>query len=132
MTVVSTVPTWPRCGRRETDRARPAAILGGEACPGELAARLCDGTREVWNTTARRGDWSPGGAAVGPRPGPLGLPLDGWRLAVHDPRGQPVAWGEIGELVIGGVGLGRYLDPAKDRQKYAPVPSLGWKDRRAS
>ena len=38
-----------------------------------------------------------------------------------------MAWGEIGELVIGGVGLGRYLDPAKDRQKYAPVPSLGWK-----
>ena len=47
----------------------------------------------------------------------IGLPLDGWRLAVLDPRGQPVAWGDIGEPVIGGVGLGRYLDAAKDRQK---------------
>ena len=40
----------------------------------------------------------------------IGLPLDGWQLAVLNPGGKPVAWGEIGELVIGGVGLGRYLD----------------------
>ncbi len=34
--------------------------------------------------------------------------------------------GEIGELVIGGVGLARYLDPDKDAEKYAPMPALGW------
>jgi hypothetical protein len=34
--------------------------------------------------------------------------------------------GETGELVIGGVGLARYLDPAKDAEKYAPLPALGW------
>ena len=38
----------------------------------------------------------------------------------------PVAEGEVGELIIGGVGLARYLDPAKDAEKYAPMPSLGW------
>ena len=34
--------------------------------------------------------------------------------------------GETGELVIGGVGLARYLDPSKDAEKFAPLPSLGW------
>ena len=43
-----------------------------------------------------------------------------------DAQGQPVAEGETGELIIGGVGLARYLDPAKDAEKYAPMPSLGW------
>ena len=32
----------------------------------------------------------------------------------------------MGELIIGGVGLARYLDPAKDAEKYAPFPTLGW------
>ena len=31
--------------------------------------------------------------------------------------------GETGELIIGGVGLARYLDPAKDAEKYAPMPT---------
>lgn len=56
----------------------------------------------------------------------IGLPLDGWELAVVDAEGNRVAEGEAGELVIGGVGLARYLDPAKDAEKYAPMPSLGW------
>ena len=34
--------------------------------------------------------------------------------------------GESGELVIGGVGLARYLDTDKDAEKFAPLPSLGW------
>lgn len=63
-------------------------------------------------------------------PGPpvrIGLPLDGWDLAVVDSTGVPVAEGEIGELIIGGVGLARYLDPAKDAEKYAPpMTTLGW------
>ena len=29
-------------------------------------------------------------------------------------------------FVIGGVGLARYLDPRRDAEKYAPLPSLGW------
>ena len=37
-----------------------------------------------------------------------------------------MAEGEVGELIIGGVGLARYLDPAKDAEKYAPMPTLGW------
>lgn len=57
----------------------------------------------------------------------IGLPLDGWDLAVVDPAtGIPVEEGATGELIIGGVGLARYLDPAKDAEKYAPFPTLGW------
>jgi aryl carrier-like protein len=56
----------------------------------------------------------------------IGLPLHGWQLAVVDSGGNPVRRGETGELVIGGAGLGRYLDAAKDAEKYRPVPALGW------
>ena len=84
--------------------------------------------REVWNT------YGPTEATVvacaaplgGPGPVRIGLPLDGWDLAVVDSDGVPVAEGGIGELIIGGVGLARYLDPAKDAEKYAPLPALGW------
>ena len=49
------------------------------------------------------------------------------QLAVVDPDSrQPVEWGEVGELVIGGVGTARYLDPEKDAAKFRPLPALGW------
>ena len=63
---------------------------------------------------------------TGEGPVRIGLPLDGWDLAVVDAAGQPVPGGATGELIIGGVGLARYLDPAKDAEKYAAMPTLGW------
>ena len=47
-----------------------------------------------------------------------------------EPRGRrsaglPVEPGEPGELIIGGVGLARYLDPVKDAEKYAAMPTPG-------
>lgn len=128
ITIVSTVPTlvalWPA---ESLDRVR-LLIMGGEACPPELAQRLQAPGREVWNT------YGPTEATVvacgalldGSDPVRIGLPLDGWDLAVVDSEGQPVAEGETGELIIGGVGLARYLDTAQDAEKYAPLPSLGW------
>ncbi|MBN9630422.1 MAG: amino acid adenylation domain-containing protein [Actinobacteria bacterium] len=128
ISVVSTVPTlaalWP------TDALDTVRLLifGGEACPPELVNRLAVEGREVWNT------YGPTEATVvacaslltAGEPVRIGLPLDGWDLAVVGPDGSPVAGGESGELIIGGVGLARYLDPAKDAEKYAPLPSLGW------
>ncbi|USX51129.1 Pls/PosA family non-ribosomal peptide synthetase [Lentzea sp. HUAS12] len=128
ITVVSTVPTlaalWPV---EALDDVR-LLIFGGEACPPELAERLAVPGREVWNT------YGPTEATVvacaaqmtGQGPVRIGLPLDGWDLVVVDAQGEVVPMGESGELVIGGVGLARYLDAEKDAQKYAPLPSMGW------
>ncbi|MCZ4557398.1 amino acid adenylation domain-containing protein [Rhodococcus maanshanensis] len=128
VSVVSTVPTLAALWPAEALEAVRLLIFGGEACPPELAERLAVDGREVWNT------YGPTEATVvacgalmdGTGPVRIGLPLDGWDLAVVDGEGNPVAVGEVGELVIGGVGLARYLDAAKDAEKYAPMPSLGW------
>jgi len=129
ITVVSTVPTLAALWPAEALEAVRLLIFGGEACPPDLAERLASGDgREVWNT------YGPTEATVvacgaklqGGAPVSIGLPLAGWDLAVVDDSGFPVDIGGVGELVIGGVGLARYLDPAKDAEKYAPMPTLGW------
>ncbi|AOT05555.1 Pls/PosA family non-ribosomal peptide synthetase [Arthrobacter sp. U41] len=128
ITVVSTVPTLAALWPVESLESVRLLIFGGEACPPELTERLAVEGREVWNT------YGPTEATVvacaaqlgGPGPIRIGLPLDGWDLAVVDADSLPVGEGEVGELIIGGVGLARYLDPAKDAEKYAPMPSLGW------
>ena len=67
-----------------------------------------------------------GAQLTGQGPVRIGLPLDGWDLAVVDPEGRHVEPGADGELIIGGIGLARYLDPDKDAEKFAPMPTLGW------
>ncbi|MCH8613492.1 Pls/PosA family non-ribosomal peptide synthetase [Arsenicicoccus dermatophilus] len=127
ITIVSTVPTLAALWPAESLDAVRLLIFGGEACPPELAERLVRPGREVWNTygpteatVVACGAEMTGEGAVS-----IGLPLDGWELAVVK-DGELVAEGEVGELIIGGVGLARYLDPAKDAEKYAPLPLLGW------
>jgi non-ribosomal peptide synthetase-like protein len=128
ITVVSTVPTLAALWPQDAIENVRLLIFGGEACPPELVARLASDGREVWNT------YGPTEATVvacaslmdGTGPVRIGLPLDGWSLAVVDEAGERVPDGEPGELIIGGVGLARYLDPAKDAEKYAPMPTLGW------
>ncbi|MFD3938513.1 Pls/PosA family non-ribosomal peptide synthetase [Streptomyces sp. NPDC058611] len=128
ITVVSTVPTLAALWEPEDLGEVRLLIFGGEACPPELTQRLVTEGREVWNT------YGPTEATVvacaslltGEEPIRIGLPLNGWELAVVDESGEPVPMGGSGQLVIGGVGLARYLDPAKDAEKYAPLESLGW------
>ncbi|MHA7155063.1 Pls/PosA family non-ribosomal peptide synthetase [Arthrobacter sp. TMN-50] len=128
ITMVSTVPTLAALWPVESLEAVRLLIFGGEACPPELAARLATEDRELWNTYGPTEATVVACAALlgGPGPVRIGLPLDGWDLAVVDGEGVPVAAGDIGELIIGGVGLARYLDPQKDKDKYAAMPSLGW------
>ncbi|MBV8161570.1 MAG: amino acid adenylation domain-containing protein, partial [Acidimicrobiia bacterium] len=128
ISVVSTVPTlaamWPTDA---LDGVR-LLILGGERCPDELGWRLARRC-EVWNSygpteatvvsTASR--VVPGEAVT------IGWPLPGWDVAVVDDAGSPVPVGEEGELVIAGVGLGRYLDAKLDKERFAPLPALGWR-----
>ncbi|MFG1931737.1 Pls/PosA family non-ribosomal peptide synthetase [Mycobacterium sp. NPDC048908] len=128
ITVVSTVPTLAALWPAEALEAVRLLIFGGEACPPELAERLAVEGREVWNTYGPTEATVVASASLlnGKTAVSIGLPLRGWDLAVVDRDGTPVASGEVGELVIGGVGLARYLDPAKDAEKYAPMPTLGW------
>jgi non-ribosomal peptide synthetase-like protein len=128
ITVISTVPTLAGLWRADDLTGVRLLVFGGEACPPELAARLTVPGREVWNT------YGPTETAVvacaarltGEGPVRIGVPLDGWDLTVVDPGGRVVEAGEIGELVIGGVGVARYLDPVRDAEKFAALPSLGW------
>lgn len=128
ITVVSTVPTLAALWESDDLGEVRLLIFGGEACPPELTQRLVTEGREVWNT------YGPTEATVvacaslltGEEPIRIGLPLNGWELAVVDESGDPVPMGGSGQLVIGGVGLARYLDPEKDAEKYAPLQSLGW------
>jgi acyl-coenzyme A synthetase/AMP-(fatty) acid ligase len=56
----------------------------------------------------------------------IGRPLDGWQVAIVDAGGDRVPSGDAGELVIGGVGLGRYLDANLDERRFARIEALGW------
>ena len=128
ITAVSTVPTLAAFWPEESLGAIRLLILGGEACPLDLVARLSKAGREVWNTYGpTEATVISTGQLLAPEPPVrIGRPTPGWELAVVNEAGAPVKWGETGELIVGGVGLGRYLDEAKDAQVYAPLPALGW------
>jgi len=128
ISVVSTVPTLAALWPEGTPLGVRLLVLGGEACPSQLARRLAREGTEVWNT------YGPTEATVvscaarlsGSGPVSIGLPLDGWRLAVMDPvSGRLVPWGEAGELVICGAGVARYLDPGRDSVDFRPLAALG-------
>jgi amino acid adenylation domain-containing protein len=55
---------------------------------------------------------------------PIGGPLDGFRLRVLDPGLRPVPAGEVGELYVGGDGVGRgYLgQPGRTAERFIPDP----------
>ncbi len=128
VSVLSTVPSLAALLDPEALSGVRLVVLGGEACPEQLGWRLADGGREVWNTYGPT-ESTVVSAAARVTPGEpilIGQPLAGERLAVVDDAGRPVEAGEPGELVIAGVGLGRYLDRRLDAARYAPLPSLGW------
>ena len=95
--------------------------MGGEACPAELAARLQAPGREVWNT------YGPTEATVvacgtildGTDPVRIGLPLDGWDLAVVDAAGP-----------AGRGGRDRRADHRRRRAGPLPRPGQGRREVR--
>ncbi|HTX01742.1 MAG TPA: amino acid adenylation domain-containing protein, partial [Acidimicrobiales bacterium] len=127
ITVISTVPTLAAMwDERDLEQVR-LLVLGGEACPDQLIA-LATATRELWNTYGPT-EATVVSTAARIRPGErvtIGRPLPGWNAAVIGEGGELLPLGEPGELVLGGVGLGRYLDAGLDGRKFAPMPALGW------
>ena len=92
ITVVSTVPTLVALWPTESLAAVRLLIMGGEACPPEIGARLARPERELWNTygPTEATVVACGAQLTGEGPVRIGLPLDGWDLAVVDEDGQPV------------------------------------------
>jgi non-ribosomal peptide synthetase component F len=127
ITVVSTVPTLAALWPAEALENVRLLIFGGEACPPELAERLAVDGREVWNT------YGPTEATVvacaaplgGTGPVRIGLPLDGWDLAVVDSDGVPVAEGGVGELIIGAWGWPATSIRRRMRRNMPPCPPWG-------
>ncbi|HEX3126202.1 MAG TPA: amino acid adenylation domain-containing protein, partial [Thermoanaerobaculia bacterium] len=110
-----------------------AAFCGGEALPGELAARLRPRVKSLWNlygpteTTV----WSAAGAVESPDPAlasqPVGAPIANTGLYVLDANREPVPPGVPGELCIGGDGLARgYVGrPELTAERFVPDPFTG-------
>ena len=103
-------------------------ILGGEACPEQLALAARGRPRGVEHLRADRGD-----RRQHRRPDPARASRSrsaGRSTAGRPPSstsdGEPVQPGEPGELVIAGVGVARYLDPVLDTERFPPLPALGW------
>ena len=95
ITVVSTVPTlvllWPVAALADVR----LLILGGEACPPEIGTRFATSSREVWNTygPTEATVVACGAQLTADEPVRIGLPLDGWDLAVVDASGHPLGPG---------------------------------------
>lgn len=100
--VLASVPV----GRLDTLRT---LVVGGDACPSELAARWASGLRMVnaygpTETTVAAATSEP---LSGDGPVPIGHPVKDTRIYLLGPDLQPVAPGDPGELYVSGAGLAR-------------------------
>lgn len=93
----------------EQDMPRLRLInLGGEACPPALVKRWWSTHRRLVNTygpteATVTATWA---ELVPDRPVTIGRPLPGYRVWIVGPSMMPVSYGQEGELVIGGPGVG--------------------------
>ncbi|MBI5397076.1 MAG: amino acid adenylation domain-containing protein, partial [Verrucomicrobia bacterium] len=125
VTVFSTVPTLLAMQEEDIPTVR-LLIMGGEACPQDLANRWCKPGRRMVNTygpteatvIATWGDLQPGRRVT------IGKPAPNYRCYILNEQLQPVPVGVPGELCIGGVGVARgYVgQPELTAEKFVPNP----------
>jgi non-ribosomal peptide synthetase-like protein len=124
VTVFSTVPTLAALLDPDLPKLR-LLILGGEACPPEVARRWRKPGRRVLNT------YGPTEATViataqeieAGRPITIGTPLANHSVYVLDGEMRPLPRGDEGELWIGGPQLARgYVGAAADQTRFVANP----------
>jgi natural product biosynthesis luciferase-like monooxygenase protein len=120
-------------GAEQALAALRALLVGGEALPAPLAARLqaiapgrvinMYGPTEttIWSATHRVEAEEPGAVVS------IGTPIANTALYVLDARLEPVPVGVIGELYIGGAGLARgyHGHPELTAERFLPDPFAG-------
>ena len=104
---------------------RITALCGGEALPGELAHRLLDKVKVLWNVygPTETTIWSAAHRIEAGDPSvPIGRPLANTQFYVLDERRQLAPVGVPGELYIGGDGVAAgYLNrPELTSEKFVP------------
>ncbi len=84
-------------------------LCGGEALPRELAARLMEGSGELWNMygPTETTIWSSCGRPTPSGPVTVGGPIANTQFYILDKQDQPVPQGVPGQLHIGGDGVAR-------------------------
>jgi non-ribosomal peptide synthetase-like protein len=125
VSVLSCVPTLLSMMEGEPETVR-LLILGGEPCPRRLVERFSRPGRRIVNTygptettvIASFADLKPGKAVT------IGTAVPSYSLYVVDESMRRVAPGEVGELLIGGVGVASgYLNrPDLTAERFVPNP----------
>src|SRR5690606_24435366 len=136
ITITNAVPTELRALLLEPEFAACTSlrhfVTGGEAVDWELVRefeRCLPGTElgHYYGATEASDvstSMDPAALVPGPGPVPIGRPIANTRVYVLDPELRPVPVGVVGELCIGGVGLGRgYLNrPELTAERFVPNP----------
>ncbi|MEU2912238.1 amino acid adenylation domain-containing protein [Streptomyces massasporeus] len=111
VTVVQATPSWwQMVAAHDLDALRGLRMLvGGEALPTPLAARLRETGREVLNVygPTETTIWSTAAALSGRTDTVIGRPIRNTRVYVLDASLRPVPPGTLGELYLAGDGLAR-------------------------
>ncbi|MFP5284122.1 MAG: amino acid adenylation domain-containing protein, partial [Thermoanaerobaculia bacterium] len=125
ITVLGLSPSMLAALEPEDVPALKTVMLGGEACPPDLAARWAPGRRvfTAYGPTEATITCTTGRVEAGDRPD-LGGPLEGARTCLLDDRLEPVPIGLAGEIFLGGEGLARgYLGrPDLTAERFLPDP----------
>ena len=102
------------------------AVSASEALPPDLAERLCDAVPEVWNLYGPTETcvWATAERVRKSARITLGKPLANYAAYVLDNALRPCPIGVVGEIYIGGAGVGKgYLDrPDLTAERFIPNP----------